>query len=137
MTSPSSGFTVDSGVLCVGSLPGTMAAHSLMNAIKAKCTPDEAAQLLRELPNKFPNGEDNGQSSVKCVCSVPWCVCSVPWCVCVCVCVADVSEGMDYVNVFLLGFGKTSKSDGGVFLCREGCRICYLEGVMGSWALGR
>lgn len=42
-----------------GSLPGTMAAHSLMNAIKSKCTPDEAAQLLRELPNKFPNGEEN------------------------------------------------------------------------------
>lgn len=38
-----------------------MAAHQLMSAIKAKCTPDEAAQLLRELPNKFPNGEDNGQ----------------------------------------------------------------------------
>ena len=81
VTSPSSGFIVDNGVLCVGSLPGTMAAHSLMNAIKAKCTPDEAAQLLRELPNKFPNGEDNGQSAVKCVCCVPWCGCCV---LCVC-----------------------------------------------------
>ena len=38
-----------------------MAAHSLMNAIKSKCTPDEAAQVLRELPNKYPNGEDNGK----------------------------------------------------------------------------
>ncbi|KAK7116077.1 nuclear cap-binding protein subunit 1-like [Littorina saxatilis] len=46
-----------------GSLPGTMAAHQLMSAIKAKCTPDEAAQLLRELPNKFPNGEDNDNST--------------------------------------------------------------------------
>jgi hypothetical protein len=61
-----------SGVVCesmnvsycysmAGSLPGTMAAHSLMSAIKNKCTPDEAAQLLRDLPNKFPNGEDNGR----------------------------------------------------------------------------
>lgn len=44
-----------------GSLPGKMAAHALMNAIKSKCTPDEAAQILKDLPNKFPNGEENGR----------------------------------------------------------------------------
>ena len=65
-TSPNRSFTVYNTVLCLGSLPGTMAAHSLMNAIKAKCSPDEAAQILRELPNKFPNGEDNGQTVWKC-----------------------------------------------------------------------
>nr|KAG5706568.1 hypothetical protein BaRGS_028739 [Batillaria attramentaria] len=46
-----------------GSLPGTTAAHALMNAIKSKCTPDEAAQLLRDLPNKFPNGDENDNPS--------------------------------------------------------------------------
>lgn len=51
-----------------------------------------------------------------------------------CVCVAYVCEGMEYVSVFWLGFGK---GDGGVFLFREGCRVCYLEGMMGSWVLGR
>ena len=44
-----------------------MAAHQLMSAIKSKCTPDEAAQLLRDLPNKFPNGEDNGKYCLFCV----------------------------------------------------------------------
>ncbi|PVD19770.1 hypothetical protein C0Q70_20261 [Pomacea canaliculata] len=46
-----------------GSLPGKMAAHALMNAIKSKCTPDEAAQILKDLPNKFPNGEENDNPS--------------------------------------------------------------------------
>jgi len=42
-----------------GSLPGTMHAHKLIAAIKSKCTPDEAAILLKDLPNQYPNGQDN------------------------------------------------------------------------------
>lgn len=34
-----------------GSLPGTMVAHKLMQAVKSKCTPEEALEILRELPN--------------------------------------------------------------------------------------
>ena len=44
-----------------GSLPGTMHAHKLIAAIKSKCTPDEAAILLKDLPNQYPNGQDNGE----------------------------------------------------------------------------
>ena len=36
---------------CLGSLPGTMVAHELMSAIKGKCSPDEALELLSKLPN--------------------------------------------------------------------------------------
>jgi hypothetical protein len=34
-----------------GSLPGTMVAHKLIHAIKMKCDPSEAEEILRELPN--------------------------------------------------------------------------------------
>ncbi|CAG5121145.1 unnamed protein product, partial [Candidula unifasciata] len=42
-----------------GSLPGTMHAHKLISAIKNKCTPEEAAMLLKDLPNVYPNGQEN------------------------------------------------------------------------------
>ena len=42
----------------LGSLPGTMAAHKLINAVKSKCSPEEAYGCLRELPN--PLKEDDG-----------------------------------------------------------------------------
>lgn len=41
----------------VGSLPGTMAAHKLLQAIKAKCTPEEAAILMRDLANPLKDDE--------------------------------------------------------------------------------
>jgi nuclear cap-binding protein subunit 1 len=34
-----------------GSLPGMMAAHQLMQAVRAKCSPNEVEDILRELPN--------------------------------------------------------------------------------------
>jgi nuclear cap-binding protein subunit 1 len=34
-----------------GSLPGTMIAHKLMQAVKSKCTPEEALDILKELPS--------------------------------------------------------------------------------------
>ncbi|ESO92366.1 hypothetical protein LOTGIDRAFT_190753 [Lottia gigantea] len=41
-----------------GSLPGTMKAHALMSAIKSKCTPEEAAQILKELPSDMSDDND-------------------------------------------------------------------------------
>lgn len=39
-------------VMCfVGSLPGKMQSHELMNAIKAKCSPEEALEIIEKLPN--------------------------------------------------------------------------------------
>jgi hypothetical protein len=45
--------SVDSSccMLFAGSLPGTIVAHKLMQAIKSKCSPSEAEEILRELPN--------------------------------------------------------------------------------------
>ncbi|XP_059175429.1 nuclear cap-binding protein subunit 1-A-like [Physella acuta] len=42
-----------------GSLPGTMHAHKLISLIKNKCTPEEAAMMLKDLPNVYPNGQEN------------------------------------------------------------------------------
>lgn len=41
-----------------GSLPGTMVAHQLINAIKSKCTPEETLVLLKELPNPLADDTD-------------------------------------------------------------------------------
>ncbi|XP_064607939.1 nuclear cap-binding protein subunit 1-like [Liolophura sinensis] len=40
-----------------GELPGTMVAHKLMQAIKSKCSPEEAAEILKELPNPLAEEE--------------------------------------------------------------------------------
>ncbi|XP_064620133.1 nuclear cap-binding protein subunit 1-like [Lineus longissimus] len=45
-----------------GSLPGTMVAHKLMQAVKSKCSPEEALEILRELPNPM---DDDSDSSFK------------------------------------------------------------------------
>lgn len=47
---------------CLGSLPGTMHAHKLIAAFKSKCSPEEAAILLKDLPNVYPNGQENGEN---------------------------------------------------------------------------
>ena len=39
-------------------LAGTMAAHRLMQAIRAKCSPEEAVDVLKDLPN--PLTDDDG-----------------------------------------------------------------------------
>ncbi|XP_074649967.1 nuclear cap-binding protein subunit 1-like [Tubulanus polymorphus] len=44
-----------------GSLPGTMIAHRLIQAIKEKCTSEDALMILNELPN--PNEDDSDASS--------------------------------------------------------------------------
>ncbi|KAK3584715.1 hypothetical protein CHS0354_036492 [Potamilus streckersoni] len=41
-----------------GSLPGTMIAHQLMQAIKSKCTPEEAVAIIKDLPNPLSD-DDN------------------------------------------------------------------------------
>lgn len=40
------------------SLPGHAVAQSLMEAIKQKCTPEEAAAIIKELPNPLHEVED-------------------------------------------------------------------------------
>ncbi|XP_046556398.1 nuclear cap-binding protein subunit 1-like [Haliotis rubra] len=40
-----------------GSMPGTTEAHALMSAIKSKCLPDEAAQVLKDLPNPLADDD--------------------------------------------------------------------------------
>ncbi|KAK6188882.1 hypothetical protein SNE40_004967 [Patella caerulea] len=42
-----------------GSLPGTMKAHALMSAIKSRCTPEEAAAILKELPNPMTDDDSS------------------------------------------------------------------------------
>ncbi|OWR49725.1 nuclear cap-binding protein subunit 1 [Danaus plexippus] len=41
------------------SLPGTEAAHQLVVCVRNKCTPEEALNVLRELPNPLREGEAN------------------------------------------------------------------------------
>lgn len=51
---PNPGFKYDKEG--AGSLPGTMVAHNLMQAIKSKCSPEDAVELLRECPNPQKGG---------------------------------------------------------------------------------
>jgi nuclear cap-binding protein subunit 1 len=44
------------------SLPGTAIALTLMNAIKEKCTPEEALSIIKELPNPLMETEDGMNS---------------------------------------------------------------------------
>ncbi|KOB78935.1 Nuclear cap-binding protein subunit 1 [Operophtera brumata] len=39
------------------SLPGTEAAHQLVVCVRNKCTPEEALNVLRDLPNPLREGE--------------------------------------------------------------------------------
>lgn len=41
----------------LASLPGTEAAHQLVVNVRNKCTPEEALNVLRELPNPLREGE--------------------------------------------------------------------------------
>ncbi|XP_013421265.1 nuclear cap-binding protein subunit 1-like [Lingula anatina] len=40
-----------------GSLPGTITAYKLLSSIKSKCTPEEAAMILKDLPNPLSDEE--------------------------------------------------------------------------------
>jgi len=40
-----------------GSMPGTMTAHQLIQAIKSRCSPEEAMVLLKDLPNPLSDEE--------------------------------------------------------------------------------
>ncbi|XP_033749402.1 nuclear cap-binding protein subunit 1-like [Pecten maximus] len=42
-----------------GALPGTMTAHQLIQAIKGRCTPEEAMVLLKDLPNPLSDEESD------------------------------------------------------------------------------
>ncbi|CAC5396916.1 NCBP1 [Mytilus coruscus] len=41
-----------------GSLPGTMTAHQLIQAIKSKCTPEETMVILKDLPNPLKEDDE-------------------------------------------------------------------------------
>ncbi|CAG2189177.1 CBP80 [Mytilus edulis] len=41
-----------------GSLPGTMTAHQLIQAIKSKCTPEETMGILKDLPNPLKEDDE-------------------------------------------------------------------------------
>ena len=43
----------------LGSLPGTVVVHQLMQAIKSKCTPEEAFDIIKDLPNPLKEKEGN------------------------------------------------------------------------------
>ncbi len=58
MPSPENKYTKEGS----GSLPGTTIAHTLMNAIKEKCTPEEALSIVKELPNPLMETEDGMNS---------------------------------------------------------------------------
>lgn len=47
-----------------GSLPGTTAAHALIAAIKEKCTPDEALNVLNDLENPLMETEEGSPFTV-------------------------------------------------------------------------
>lgn len=42
-----------------GSLPGTMTAHQLIQAIKSKCTPEETMGILKDLPNPLKEDDES------------------------------------------------------------------------------
>jgi hypothetical protein len=42
-----------------GSLPGTMTAHQLIQAIKSKCTPEETMVILKDLPNPLKEDDES------------------------------------------------------------------------------
>lgn len=44
-------------ILFTALLPGTEAAHQLVICVRNKCTPEEALNVLRELPNPLREGE--------------------------------------------------------------------------------
>ncbi|KAH9640825.1 hypothetical protein HF086_001986, partial [Spodoptera exigua] len=44
-------------IIISSSLPGTEAAHQLVVCVRNKCTPEEALNVLRELPNPLREGE--------------------------------------------------------------------------------
>ena len=41
-----------------------MHAHKLISSIRSKCTPEEAAISMKELPNVYPNGQENGEGEL-------------------------------------------------------------------------
>ncbi|KAK2168200.1 hypothetical protein LSH36_19g01045 [Paralvinella palmiformis] len=50
-----------------GSLPGTIVVHQLMQAIKSKCTPEEAFSIIKDVPNplKEKEGMDPGYNPLR------------------------------------------------------------------------
>ncbi|CAH4022898.1 unnamed protein product [Pieris brassicae] len=50
-------WVVFASVLLPASLPGTEAAHQLVVCVRNKCTPEEALNVLRELPNPLREGD--------------------------------------------------------------------------------
>jgi len=44
-------------VFFLGSLPGTIVVHQLMQSIKSKCTPEEAFSIIKDVPNPLKEKE--------------------------------------------------------------------------------